>query len=118
MKNTLMLIAVVIVLILALTACGKIETEPQGHRDAIKREALKLLELPDDTQSDLFFIESTTDNGYTYDTYIFVYAENEEQKGYELVVMRNSEFAILKFGIGEQVEIRIGTSNDLWGTDK
>ena len=96
MKNTLMLIAVVIVLILALTACGKIEPTKTDYADSIKEKALAQL---GESDGDLFHYKNQ---------WIIVIGEI----GYILDIDGDN------VGIGEQIEIRIGTSKDLWGTDK
>lgn len=129
MKKTIMLIAITIVLVLALTACGKIELNTVEERDYIKKQALAKLELPSDTQSDLFLMEE--DSGwhdfwfFDYDaTFILVAYVGDDIKGYEVKAnysyneLRKDE-AQWTITISKEVVIHIGTMKDLeqWGED-
>ena len=53
-----MLITITLTLILALTACGKIEPNEIAYRDAIKAQALAQLELPSDTDCELYELDN------------------------------------------------------------
>ena len=123
MKNTVILIAITIALVLALTACGKIDSTALDDNDYIKRQALAQLELPSDTQSDLFLMEE--DRGwhdiwlFDYDaTFILVAYVGDDIKGYEVKAnysyneLRKDE-AQWTIKISKEVVIHIGTMKDL-----
>ncbi len=88
MKNKI-IIAITIVLVFALTACGKVELNTVEARDHIKQQALAKLGLSSDTQSDLFLMEE--DEGwhdiwlFDYDaTFVLVAYVGDEIRGYEV----------------------------------
>lgn len=123
MKNTVILIAITIALVLALTACGKIDSTALDDNDYIKRQALAQLELPSDTQSDLFLMEE--DSGwhdiwlFDYDaTFILVVYAGDDIKGYEVNAnyhyneLRKDE-AQWTIKISKEVVIHVGTMKDL-----
>ena len=55
MKNNLMLIAITLALIVALTACSKIETN--AVEEEIIEQALVQLELPTDTKCNIYLLD-------------------------------------------------------------
>lgn len=58
MKNRIILMAITLALILALTACGQIQATELEYTDTIKARALNELELPPNTECSLTFIET------------------------------------------------------------
>ena len=145
MKNYLMLIAITLALIVALTACGKIEDEhiPKQWENGntasknayyyngfIKRRALEELGFDlytYDLKSELLSVNhkwerTITSSIETHDVeyLLAIYAE-EKTFGYIVnahLVWRDDTIDEISIFIEKEVEIHIGTSKDLWGTDK
>ena len=123
MKNKLMLIFTAIALVLALVGCGKIETKEANKHDEIISQFIELKKLPSDTKCDLLFLgenenRTMTIMGQWQEKYLIVIDGGDEMIGYILYVSTYDDGKLQYLRIGEQVEIRIGTSKDLWGTDK